>query len=378
MFHTRFNAFKIVWFVGLCFLGCGVISTTQESAFAQRRNGSEQIRGKRPSRNQKLVTIKGQIDQSLIPEKFQISVKEIKTTLNQQIDLPAAPFPQDWKRYSPEQKVKWAKAFEASPRGKQFLASNKKRIDDAPAFNLRFNEKGQFIVYDVPPGVYGLQGRVDKEINGTNYAFEVFGQINVDSQFDEVALDPIPVLVTPMLESGKPAPKISVSTHNGKKKLSLDNLQTSKGEPSPKYVFVNFWSTKDFVANDKTDYQKMVQKTISELNDSGYKVGLLSICLDEDRKAAVKQIMKRQLKVGLHGFTEGWEHSTVNRYGVRSTPSGWLIDPDGKIVMSQYEFYNLTKVKESLASVIKDRIDGKDSPTPASTDSAEAQKTGAK
>ena len=256
MFHTRFNTLKIVWFVGLCLLGCGVISPIQESAFAQRRGGSEQIRGKRPSRNQKLVTVKGEIDQSLIPEKFQISVKEIKTTLNQQIDLPAAPFPQDWKRYSPEQKVKWVKAFEASPQGKRFLASNKKRIDDAPAFNLRFNDKGQFIIYDVPPGVYGLQGRVDKEIKGTNYAFEVFGQISVDSQFDEVALDPIPVLVTPMLESGKPAPKISVSTHNGKKKLSLDNLQTTKGEPSPKYVFVNFWSTEDYVEDGKTRLSK--------------------------------------------------------------------------------------------------------------------------
>ena len=129
---------------------------------------------------------------------------------------------------------------------------------------------------------------------------------------------------------------------------------------------------------EKLDYQKMVQKTISELNDSGYEIGLLSICLDEDRKAAVKQIMKRELKVGLHGFTQGWDHSTVNRFGVRSTPSGWLIDPEGKIVMSQYEFYNLTKVKESLASVIKDRIDGKDSPTPATSDSAKVQKTGAK
>ena len=34
--------------------------------------------------------------------------------------------------------------------------------------------------------------------------------------------------------------------------------------------------------------------------------------------------------------------------------------------MSQYEFYNLTKVKDSLVDVIEDRITGKDEPTPAS------------
>ena len=306
-------------------------------------------------------------------------LKEIKTTLNQEVDLPAAPFPSGLEALFARSKSKVGQVVRSQSAGQAvFWPATKKRIDDAPAFNLRFNDEGQFIVYDVPPGIYGLQGRVDKEINGVTYAFEVFGQISVNSQFDEVALDPIPVLVTPMLVSGKTAPKISVSTHDGKKKLSLNNLQKSKGKPSPKYVFVNFWSTKDFVGDGKTDYQAMVQKTISELNGSGYKVGLLSICMDEDRKAAVKQIMKRKLKVGLHGFTEGWEHSTVNRYGVRSTPSGWLIDPDGKIAMSQYEFYNLTKVKESLASVIKDRIDGKDSPTPANSDSAKAEKPATK
>ena len=53
MFDTRFNAFKIVWFVGLCLLGFSLVATTQESAFAQRRKGSEQIRGKRPSKQSK-------------------------------------------------------------------------------------------------------------------------------------------------------------------------------------------------------------------------------------------------------------------------------------------------------------------------------------
>jgi hypothetical protein len=298
-------------------------------------------------------------------DKFQVDVKTIKTTLNQQVQLARAPFPRNWDSYSAENKVKWIKAFESSPRGKAFLASNKRLIDDAPAFNLRFNKKGEFIVYDVPPGTYGLQGRVDNEIKGTNHAFEVFAEIKVNGQFDEVTLDPIPVVVTPILTSGMQAPTISVSTHNGKKKLSFDNLQVKKGKPDPKYVFLNFWSTKDFVEKGKTDYQQTVQEAIKELNDDGYKVGLLSICLDENRPAAIRHIMKNQFKKGLHGFTSGWEHQTVDRYGVRSTPSGWLLDKDNKIIMSQHEFYNLTKLKSSLAKVIKDRIDGTDAPTPA-------------
>lgn len=352
----------------ICLIVVAVAFPSTSHAQSKRKptqDKSQQIRGKRPSRGQRLVVLSGRIDQSMNAEKFHVNVKTIKTTLNQQVQLARAPFPRNWDSYSAENKVKWIKAYETSPRGKAFLASNKKLIDDAPAFNLRFNKEGEFIVYDVPPGVYGLQGRVDNEIKGVNHAFEVFAEIKISGQFDEVTLDPIPVVVTPILASGMKAPKISVSTHNGKKKLSFANLQSKGGKPDPKYVFLNFWSTEDFVEKGKTDYQQTVQQAIKELNADGYKVGLLSICLDENRPAAIKHIMKHQFKKGLHGFTSGWEHDTVDRFGVRSTPSGWLLDKDSKIIMSQHEFYNVTKVKDSLATVIKDRIDGKDAPTPA-------------
>ena len=363
---TRFarSAFGCA-FVCLMIAAVAFPSSSHAQRKAQPKEKSQQIRGKRPARGQKLVVLSGRIDQTMNAEKFQVNVKTIKTTLNQQVNLPRAPFPRDWDRYSAANKVKWLKSFEASRRGKAFMASNKKLIDDAPAFNLRFNKDGEFIVYDVPPGVYGLQGRVDNDIKGISHAFEVFAEIKISGQFDEVTLDPIPVVVTPILTSGMKAPKISVSTHNGKSKLSFENLQSKKGKPDPKYVFLNFWSTEDFVEKGKIDYQQTVQAAIKELNADGYKVGLLSICLDDNRRVAVKHIMKNEFRKGLHGFTSGWEHKTVESFGVRSTPSGWLLDKDNKIIMSQHEFYTVTKFKDSLATVIKDRIDGKDSPTPA-------------
>ncbi len=364
-FATR-SAQTVLGCALICLMFAACALPTNCHAQSSRKDRSQQIRGKRPSRGQKLVVLSGRIDQSMNAEKFQVDFKTIKTTLNQQVQLARAPFPRDWDRYTAENKVKWIKAFEASPRGKAFLAKNKKLIDDAPAFNLRFNKQGEFIVYDVPPGVYGLQGRIDNEIKGVKHAFEVFAEIKISGQFDEVTLDPIPVVVTPILSSGMQAPKISVSTHNGKSKLGFENLQSKKGKPDPKYVFLNFWSTKDFVEKGKPDYQQTVQAAIKELNADGYKVGLLSICLDDNRQAAIKHIMKNQFKKGLHGFTSGWDHETVDRFGVRSTPSGWLLDKENNIIMSQHEFYTITKLKDSLAKVIKDRIDGKDAPTPAS------------
>ncbi len=344
------------------FCGAGLLTSTTASAQAKKDkvSGSKQIRGKKPSKREKLVTVRGQVDQSKNAGKFKINIKEIDTTLNQQVQLPRAPFPPKWDRASNAAKAKWIKQFEETATGKRFMARNKQILEDAPAFNLRYSPEGEFVVYDVPPGVYGLQGRVDKEIGGILHAFEVFAKITISADVDEVTLDPLPVLVTPLLNSGTPAPKVNVFTHDGKARLTLDAPKL-KG----KYVFLNFWSIKDFQDKQKgIDHQQSVQKMVADLKDK-QNLGLLNICMDEDRRAAVKHIMKNQYKLGLHGFTNGREHETVDRYGVRSTPTGFLISPDGNIAMSQYEFYNLTKVKDSLTTVIQDRITGKDEPTPA-------------
>jgi hypothetical protein len=345
----------------ICATLCGTSLLTANPANGQAKRdkiaGSKQIRGKKPSRRQKLVTVRGQVDQSKNAGKFKINIKEIDTTLNQQVELKRAPFPKGWDRASAAAKVKWMKQFEASTTGKRFVARNKQILEDAPAFNLRYSPDGEFVIYDVPPGVYGLQGRVDKEIDGTLHAFEVFAEITIAADVDEVKLDPLPVLVTPLLNSGEPAPKVSVVTYDGKAKLTLDAPKL-KG----KYVFLNFWSVKD--SSKGVDHQQNVQKMVEALKDKR-NVALLNICMDANRQAAVKHIMKNQYKLGLHGFTNGPDHETVDTYGVRSTPTGFLIAPDRKIAMSQYEFYNLTKVKDSLTEVIEDRITGKDKPTPA-------------
>lgn len=365
-FFPRFSGRPVrsflVLLIGCGVAGCGLFegSVVHAQAKKDQVRRSEQIRGKKPSSRQKLVTVRGQIDQSDNAGKFKINVKEIETTLNQQVELPRAPFPKNWDKVSPQAKVKWMKQFEQSAAGRRFIARNKKILEDAPAFNLRFSPKGDFVVYDVPPGTYGLQGRVDKEIDGILHAFEVFAKITIAADIDEVKLDPLPILVTPLLVSGKPAPPVNIMTHDGKAKLTLD-VPKLKG----KYVFLNFWSTEDY-QDEKTgvDHQKNVQKMVADLKDK-HNVALLNICMDDNRRSAVRHIMKNQYKLGLHGFTNGREHETVDRYGVRSTPSGFLIDPQRNIAMSQYEFYNLTKVKDSLTTVIEDRITGKDKPTPA-------------
>ena len=290
-------------------------------------------------------------------ESKKIPYTDLEVKLRERVEVPPVPVPRDFEKGTPEQKKKWIEAFEKSAPGKKFIAQREKLIEDAKVFDVLIEKNGAFVVYDVPAGVYGIQARLDKEIKGTTYAYEVFGEISVSPKVDEVPLSPILIEITPLLKQDQTAPAIKVSTYNNKAELTLDTFKD-------KFVFVNFWSTE----NPDIEIQKQVQKMYSDLKEK-YPIKLLSICIDEKRKAAVQFIIKKKLKEGSHGFTDGWEDATVDAYGVRSTPSFWLIAPDRKIKMTQYNFGQIFSSDDrTLTEIVSDRIEGKDTPTPADKD----------
>ena len=57
-------------------------------------------------------------------------------------------------------------------------------------------------------------------------------------------------------------------------------------------------------------------------------------------------------------------------------PSFWLIGQDGKVLMTQYEVAQAMRVKPDITTIVSDRIEGKDEPTPAEAkkDDAEGEK----
>ena len=287
-------------------------------------------------------------------EKKKIAYDALEVKLRERVELPPVPVPKDFEKRKPENQKKWLDAFEKSAAGKKLIEKREKLIEDAKVFDVLIEKNGSFVVYDVPAGVYGIQGRRDEEIDGTTYAYEVFGEISVSPKVDEVPLSPILIEITPLLQFEQDAPPIQVTTYNDKAKL---NLSTFKG----KYLFINFWSTE----NPDIEIQKQVQKMYVDLKEK-HPIKLLSICMDEKRKAAIKFIVDQKLKEGSHGFTDGWEHPTVDAYGVRSTPSFWLINPDRKIIMTQYNFGQAFNAdNRDLTQIVSDRIEGKDKPTPA-------------
>jgi len=288
----------------------------------------------RRKKDKGVATIRGKIayDKTRIEShdgaRLVVPYKDIQAKIRQKVQLKAPPFPNGYAKFTTEAKLKWEKDFFATPQGKRLIAENKKRVEGANAFDVKFEKSGKFVIFDVPYGTYGIQGRIDKEIDGKVYAFEVFGEIPVINGMDDIPLKPMRVEVTPLIRKGEVAPPIAVKTHDNRLVLSLKHKAFKE-----KMVFLNFWTSK---SPSSVAEQKMVQTMYSKLK-AKHQMKLVSICVDDDRKSALKYIIKNKLKEGSHGFTDGVEHRTIFDYGVRSFPSFCLVGKDGKVQMSQYK-----------------------------------------
>ena len=298
------------------------------------------------------AVVRGQISHAGEVSKANVSFDEIKAVMNQRVMPPPVPFPAQWQAMNAEDRKQWVEVFQNSDEGKRFVQQRDKMLKEAKSFEVIFDEDGEFAVYDVPPGTFGLQGRIDKEIDGIMHAFEVFAKIEVEADVQVVQLKPIPIVTTPLYKRGQAAPAISVKSIDGEKTINFD-----VPEFDGKYVFLNFW----FSGDPDRNYQKQIQKMAADLKDS-HSLALLSISIDTDRERALAAIKEGEF-TGVNGIAGGWEHPIIDAYAVRSTPSGWLLTPDRKIHMTQHEFYQALRVKQSMTDVIRDRIDGKDKPT---------------
>ena len=300
-------------------------------------------------------TLQGRIVQHS-EKRFEIKLSELKCMLNQQVELPAPPVPkQQWPKMTPTQREEWVKNFEASEQGKKFIEDRRKRIAAAESFDVQIEENGKFVVYDVPPGIYGFRGRMVKSLDSREYVFEAFGQIEVDKDV-EVQLDPIPVVVTRLLKAGEPVPTVEVFTFD--KKTKIDN-KLLKG----RNVMVNFWSLD---SPPSVEFSKVVQKTFEEVN-ANKEVQLLCVCIAGDRDKALKYVVDNKL-AGWHGFVESWDDKTVTEFGVRSIPVLFLLGKDDRTKMTPAEFRAaMSAPGAKLSGVIVDVLNGKSIPTPMQT-----------
>jgi len=297
-------------------------------------------------------TVKGRLVQH-DDKKFEISFSELKPRFDQRVELPSAPLPGNWAKMTLENQQKWVKDFEESDAGKALAAQRKKRLEEAAGFEIQMEDNGNFVIFDVPAGTYRLRGRIEKEVDSKNYVFEVFGQVVVTEKVEEVLLDPIAVTTTRLVKRTEGLPEFEVDTFDGKRKINDEMLV---GRP----VLINFWALE---SPPSIEFAKTIQKSYKTLKDS-HKMHLVSICVGSDRNNALKHVQKNVVR-GWHGYADGWEHAAVNEFGVRVIPALFLIDTNGKLLMTYNDFRFAFQAKDAdLTKILTDAIEGKMIPTP--------------
>ena len=120
---------------------------------------------------------------------------------------------------------------------------------------------------------------------------------------------------------GKRAPDFEQSAPDGKK-IKLSHLRS-------KYVLLDFWAS--WCGPCRQENPNVVA-AYNQYKDKGFTV--LGVSLDQpgQKDAWLKAIQKDQLTWHQVSDLKGWSNTVAQKYGVRSIPANFLIDPTGKII----------------------------------------------
>lgn len=100
------------------------------------------------------------------------------------------------------------------------------------------------------------------------------------------------------------------------------DLETLKG----KVVLIDFWATwcppcvKE-VPNVVAAYEK--------LHDKGFEI--IGISLDQNKAALTKFTKEKKMTWPQYFDGKGWDNEISTRFGIRSVPTMWLVDKEGKL-----------------------------------------------
>ncbi len=339
--RLRTRAGRLVCLAGLVVLGWGSESSIAQDPPPEKKSGrtDSQPAGK-------LATLTGAVALGDdLPASFDLA--KFPLALTEYMQFPPIPVPADWASRTVEQRQIWMQAFPESDEGKAYLAEREALEKKRKRFEVRFESDGSFTLYDVPPGTYNVYGGQELEHDQKLFVLEVYGQIEV-GEVDEVKMPPLPLEVTRVLRPGEAAPAISVAGWDSQSTLTLNEF---KDRP----VLIYFWTAQSPAAASDLPVLKAMYEQLHPSHD----LELLAICADEDA-AAAREFVQTNAPPWRQALGGGWSHPSLQDYGVRSLPQYVLIGGDGKILLTNPQFYEaFGQPGFEMAETIRDALSGK-------------------
>ncbi len=308
------------------------------------------------------TAVRGAFVQSENP-KHQVDFGDFKLRLLEEVELPDADPPKNWEAMTVTERQVFLEKFKASKEGQALIAKRDAILKARHSFDIKIEPNGKWVVFDVPVGHFSIvNGRIDKTVDGQKFAFELFGQFDVSPKVEEVVLDPIPILVTPLFVSGDTAPEFELDGRE-------DSSSIAKKDFAGKHLLIYFWST---ASQPSVDYLDDVNQVFEELK-STHGLELLLVNLDQDKESAIKALDAAKTK-GKAGFAGGAHSQVPESFGARALPSFWLLGPAGKILMTHNEIRRAGFSGKPLKEIVSNRIDVKEETRPADSKPNDADK----
>ena len=326
---------------------------TKQAPAKQEAAQKKQVKKK----ESKLATIRGSLDleSKIISE---IDWDTVNGTLGQLVALRQPQLPDSWKEMTPEKRIEWNAKFSETEKGKKLLADNQKALADRHMQDFNIRSKGKFIIYDVPQGRFEMRIVGQKIIDEKTYVLQAYGQFEV-GEVDELDFSNMKIDVLRLVKMGEEAPEVSGKSVDGKP-LSLSSMRG-------KHVLMAFGMT----GNPAFEFTTRSLKEVASI-ENAVKVQLLTVTVDEDLTAVAAFNKKMGVDWTCLNLGE-WDQETLNSYGLKSVPSLWLIDAEGKVVLTGSQFiFELNRTKFPVAKLVDETIAGRlviggekeDGPTP--------------
>ncbi len=134
---------------------------------------------------------------------------------------------------------------------------------------------------------------------------------------------------------------MQVGTPVAMKFTALDGREVDTEKMLGKVILVHFWAT---WSGTYDECILPAQKAYQEYHDKGLEV--IGINLDTDRETVEKLIADKSIPWPQYFDGKEWENRFVRLYGIKTIPTMWLIDRDGKLADMDVDWSNPARKME--------------------------------
>ena len=293
----------------------------------------------------KTATIRGslKLQSNIINE---VDWQTMEGQITQLVKLQQIELPTDWPTMKVAERQAWLADFYETKIGAALKAKNQTLVDERFQKQFQIREAGKFVLYDVPQGQYEMKISAQTKADGKRWLVQSYGQFEV-GEVDELDFSNMPLDVMRLLTVGETVPEVT-----GK---SLDGTEVKLSDIRDQPVLLVFGITSNPAF-------KITTASLKELLDSTEAAGtvqVVTVTLDEDLEAVKK--FNEENAVTWPCINLGkWDQEILFEYGIRSVPSFWLIDSQGKIILTGQEFVaELNRRQTGVPELVADALAGR-------------------